>query len=311
MNRPEADIAVQGTTLVEILRKRSELHPDRLAYVYLVDGERDELHLTFGDLERRARGIAARLQDLGPAGERALLLAPPGLEYLTSFFGCLLAGVIPVPLYPPRLNQSLARIRAVARDAAPAYVMVTEDVAARADRILPEAPEIAERSWLVVDRIPPAASEGWRAPAIDADSIALLQYTSGSTGAPRGVMVRHQNLVHNARALALRFEHDETSCIVSWLPLHHDMGLIGNVVQSLYAGIPCVLLSPMHFLEKPRRWLDAISRHRATTSGGPNFAYELCVEKIRDVEASRLDLRTWSNAFNGAEPVRSQTLNGS
>src|SRR5262245_30333608 len=308
MNRSAAAIAVQGTTLVEILRKRSELHPDRLAYVYLVDGERDELHLTFGDLARGARAIAARLHQLGSAGERALLLAPPGLEYVQSFLGCLLAGVIPVPLYPPRLNRSLARIRAVARDAAPAPVLVTEDLGARADRILPEAPELAAPNWLVVDRIPQAASEAWREPVIDPESLAFLQYTSGSTGAPRGVMVRHENLVHNARALAHRFEHDENSRIVSWLPLHHDMGLIGNVVQSLYAGIPCVLMSPMHFLEKPRRWLDAISRHRATTSGGPNFAYDLCVEKIPDGEASRLDLHTWSNAFNGAEPVRPQTL---
>ncbi|HKQ62818.1 MAG TPA: amino acid adenylation domain-containing protein, partial [Candidatus Polarisedimenticolaceae bacterium] len=301
-------ILVKTTTLVEVLCRRSEQHPHRAAYVYLVDGEREEVQLTYAELARRARAVAARLQALGPAGERALLLVPPGLDYIVTFFGCLLAGVVAVPLYAPRLNRSLARIRGIAVDAGPLHVIATQESVARAGRILPEAPELAGRAWIAVDGIPAAEAEAWREPALDADSLALLQYTSGSTGTPRGVMVRHGNLLHNAHALAQRFEHDEDCRIVSWLPLHHDMGLIGNVVQALYAGIPCVLMSPMHFLERPRRWLEAISLHRATTSGGPNFAYDLCADKIGERERSGLDLRSWANAFNGAEPVRAETL---
>ena len=295
-------------TLVDLVRHRAQYQPDETAFIYLVDGENEQISLTNKELDRQARGIAAWLQSLGLVGERALLLYPPGLEFIAAFFGCLYAGVVAVPVYPPRRNRSLARIQAIADDAEARVALTTDIVLRRIDPLVDETPHLKDLTWLATCHVPDAMDERWEAPTIRGDSLAFLQYTSGSTGAPKGVMLTHTNLLHNSALIAYAFEHTRSGLGVFWLPSYHDMGLIGGILQPLYVGRPNVLMSPMAFLQKPYRWLSAITRFGGTTSGGPNFAYDLCLRKITPEQKETLDLSTWQVAFNGAEPVREGTI---
>ncbi|MBX9790730.1 MAG: aminotransferase class I/II-fold pyridoxal phosphate-dependent enzyme [Pirellulales bacterium] len=295
-------------TLVEMLRHRAAHQPSDLVFAYLVDGETDEQRLTYAELDRRARVIAGWLQSQGLAGERALLLYPPGLDFVTGFFGCLYAGVMAVTAYPPRMNRSLGRIQAIATDAGARVALTTESVHERVTPWLPETPDLLQVEWVPTDRLPDAAEAYWTSPDISADTLAFLQYTSGSTGTPKGVMLSHANLLHNCALIAYSFEHTRSSSGVFWLPSYHDMGLVGGILQPMYVGRHSILMSPMAFLQKPLRWLQAISRYRATTSGGPNFAYDLCLRKVTPEQRDQLDLSSWTVAFNGAEPVRNETL---
>ncbi|HVT57970.1 MAG TPA: amino acid adenylation domain-containing protein, partial [Thermoanaerobaculia bacterium] len=300
-----------AANLVRLLRGLAVERPHARAYSFLADGEEEGESLTYAELDLRARALGAALQRLGAAGERALLLYPPGLDFIAAFLGCLYAGAVAVPAYPPRSARTLPRLRAIAADARPAVVLTTGALLAKAGGWTGELPELAAARWLATDE---AAAGGlgeaadWREPEIDGDRLAFLQYTSGSTALPKGVMVSHGNLLHNEELIRRAFRQSERSVIAGWLPLYHDMGLIGNVLQPLFVGAPCILMSPMAFLQRPRRWLAAISRYRATTSGGPDFAYELCVAKIPPAEREGLDLHCWEVAFNGAEPVRPATL---
>ncbi|MBU3890346.1 non-ribosomal peptide synthetase [Methylosinus sp. KRF6] len=294
------------TNLVALLRMRAGLQPDDTAYIFLGDGEKESARLSFSELDRRARSIAENLQDIGAQGQRALLLYPPGLDYIEAFFGCLYAGVAAVPAYPPS-GRHLQRLQAIFADAAPAAIMTTLALHERFGAEAEEKLGAGKYRWSVTDRIESDGAD-WRPIAIDPDRLAFLQYTSGSTGDPRGVMVSHGNLLANQALIKESFRHSERSTLVGWLPLYHDMGLIGNILQPLYVGATAVLMSPMAFLEKPIRWLRAISAYRARTSGGPNFAYDLCARKITAEEKRDLDLSCWTIAFSGAEPVRAATL---
>jgi amino acid adenylation domain-containing protein/non-ribosomal peptide synthase protein (TIGR01720 family) len=312
---PELDSIVEATrgpaTLIELLDQRALQHPDQLAYTFLLDGETSELHLTYRELQQRARAIAAVLRQAGANGGRALLLYPPGLDFIESFFGCLYAGVVAVPAYPPhfaRLDRSLPRLRAIIADAQAAFVLTTSLILARAKSIFTEAPDLKALQWLATDMVQTSVDEDWQPEPATVDDLAFLQYTSGSTGHPRGVMLTHANLLHNASLIFHLFEHTETDSYVSWLPTFHDMGFMVGVLQPLYAGLRAVVMSPASFLQRPVRWLEAISHYRATTSGGPNFAYDLCTRKVTAADAAKLDLSSWSVAFNGAEPVRAETL---
>ncbi len=298
----------EPSTLVDLLRVRGADQPNRIGYTYLTEAEGQELELTHQDLDRRARAIAARLTDSGAAGGRVLILAPPGLEYIAAFFGCLYAGAVAVPLYPPRPNKSLDRFEAVARDAQPIVTLTTTTILNRIEPLLPAHPHLEAIGWLAVDSIGDEAAAQWREPSINEGSLALLQYTSGSTAAPKGVMVTHANLLYNERMIKEAFGQSEDSIIVSWLPLYHDMGLIGGMLQPLYLGARCILMSPVAFLQQPLRWLQAVSHYGATTSGGPSFAYEMCVRKISREQRLGLDLTSWDVAFNGSEPVSKETL---
>jgi 8-amino-7-oxononanoate synthase len=296
------------STLVELLRHRARCQPQDTAFTYLVDGEHEEVHLSYSELDRQARAIGAWLEAQDLAGERALLLYPAGLEFIAAFFGCLYGGVIAVPVYPPRRNRSLNRIQAIADDAG-AKIALTTDVVL--DRILPlidETPHLKQLTWLATCHVPAGTEESWDMPDVHGDTLAFLQYTSGSTGTPKGVVLNHANLVHNSALIAHAYEHTRIGTGVFWLPSYHDMGLIGGILQPMYVGRPNVLMSPMTFLQKPFRWLSAITRYRGTTCGGPNFAYDLCVRKITDEQKKTLDLSSWKVAFNGAEPVRAETL---
>ncbi|HEY2292550.1 MAG TPA: amino acid adenylation domain-containing protein, partial [Thermoanaerobaculia bacterium] len=310
MTEPTVGSAAGAVTLAGLLRARAAERPAQVAFTFLADGESEGGSLTYGELDRRAAGVAAALAASVPPGERALLLYPPGLDFIVAFFGCLYAGVVAVPAYPPRQNdRSQSRLRAIARDATPRAALTTAAILAGAVEprgLLAVAPELGGLRWIATD----ALSDGEAAPACEPDpeSLAFLQYTSGSTAAPKGVMVTHANLLHNERMIGAAFDMDESAVVVGWLPLYHDMGLIGNVLQPLHAGGQCVLMSPVAFLQRPLRWLEAISRYRGTVSGGPNFAYELCLRKATPEALAGLDLASWRVAFNGAEPVRASTL---
>src|SRR3954466_14599550 len=300
---------VASATIVDVLRLRAERQRDEIAYRFLADGEEERGTLTYGELYRRARPGAAGFQKQPAGGERALLLDASEADYIVTFFGCLCAGVIAVPIYAPRLNKKgNARVESVVADAQPSVVL-TAGAGSAAVRDVITAAAGEHVKWIDTNALPGDGDELWTPPAVSGTDIAFLQYTSGSTAAPKGVMVSHANILDNERMIQNAFATKPGSVIVGWLPLFHDMGLIGNVLQPLYAGVPCILMSPVAFLQRPLRWLQAISRYRATTSGGPNFAYELCMRKIRPEDRSGLDLSSWRVAFNGAEPVRLETLN--
>lgn len=297
------------STWVDLTRYKAREHPDRLAYIFLEDGETETARLTYGELDRRARAIAAWLQQLEAPGERALLLHPPGLEFLVAFLGCLYAGVVAVPAYLPRRNQKLSRLQAIITDSQAALALATaSQLGGNLEARFARDPEFPSPRLLATDNIDDAWKAKWREPEIDSDTLAFLQYTSGSTGTPKGVMVAHGNLLHNERLIQQAFGHSDKTRLVSWLPLFHDMGLVGNALQSLYIGGMCALMSPVAFLQKPVRWLQAISRYRGTMSGAPNFAYDLCARQVTLEQRDTLDLSCWEVAFNGAEPVRAETL---
>ncbi|WP_406694053.1 amino acid adenylation domain-containing protein [Singulisphaera sp. Ch08] len=297
------------SSFLDILRWWALHQPDRSAFVFSADDDGPDLHLTYGELDRQARTLGGLLQERLPHGERALLVYPPGLQFLTAFFGCLYAGVVAVPIYPPRPNRPMPRLKAVVSDCAPAAVLTTESLRSEAPRWFTQVPELAQPQWLATDGdLDDRLAESWRAPDVGPATLAFLQYTSGSTAAAKGVMVSHGNLVRNSEWIGGCFASTEASRGVFWLPLHHDMGLIGGVLQTLHCGGTSTLMSPVAFLQRPFRWLQAISQTRATISGGPNFAYDLCVRKVTDEQRASLDLSRWTVAFNGAEPVRAETL---
>jgi len=293
--------------LVELLLERASVQPSRQAYAFLDEAGEETARLTYSELAVRARAVGAHLQEMGLAGARALLLFPPGLDFVVAFLGCLCAGVVAVPAYPPRSNRTLGRLRSIALDARPRVALTVASALPQIETLGAQLTELRAIHLLATDEIPVELADVWRDPALATDSLAFLQYTSGSTAAPKGVMVSHGNLIHNEEMIRCAFGQSEDSVIVGWLPLYHDMGLIGNVLQPLFAGAQCCLMSPVSFLQRPIRWLQAISRYHATTSGGPNFAYELCVAKTTEAERADLDLASWRVAFNGAEPVREAT----
>lgn len=308
MKAPTFTTETDCCTWVDLLRSRALSSPNRRAYTFLIDGDEREVHSTYRQLDQRARAIASRLQSLGAEGERVVLLYPAGLEYIAAFLGCLYAGAVAVPLYPPRPNRGLQRIEAVLADAQAMFLMTDASVQLRLERLSGSRAPLAALQWLVTDEIDETHADLWVPPAVDGDTLAFLQYTSGSTAQPKGVMVCHRHLLDNTRTIQQAFEQTEDSVLVGWLPLFHDMGLIGVVLQALFLGAPCILMAPEAFLMKPVRWLRAISRYRAHTSGGPNFAYDYCARKITPDQRAELDLSHWQVAFNGAEPVRAATL---
>ncbi len=297
-----------NTSLVHRLRYWIEAQGQSLAFAYLSDGENIDSQWTYRELDQRARAIAHRLQSKKLQGQRALLLYPPGLEFVAGFLGCLYAGVIAVPAYPPRRNRNMERIQAISADATAAAALTVADVEERTLALLEPGSSLLELDWLATDLIPSAEADAWQMPPIQSDQIAFLQYTSGSTGSPKGVMLSHGNIMHNCALITTAFEADRDAVGASWLPTYHDMGLVGGVLNPIFCGRPSLLMSPMLFLQKPIRWLRTISKYGVTISGGPNFAYDLCTNKITDDQLQDIDLTRWTLAFNGAEPVRRETL---
>lgn len=307
--RSSSSLCAQGLpNLIQLLRLRAQEHKDKTVYTYLNDGESDETRLTYGELERRALAIATQLQSHHSPGERVLLLYPPGTDFPAAFFGCLCACMVAVPTYLPNSKQFLASLMATVADAGPIVALSTAATLEEYRSQIEQTPGLARLKWIPTDTLADDLALGWQKPPLGADSLAVLQYTSGSTGHPKGVMVSHGNLLHNSSVIHSVFGHSPHIRGVIWLPPYHDMGLIGGIIQPVFAGGETILLSPVHFIQKPFRWLMAISRYKATTSGGPNFAYDLCVRKITPDQKAGLDLSSWKVAFNGAEPVRAETL---
>jgi acyl-CoA synthetase (AMP-forming)/AMP-acid ligase II len=293
-----------AATLIDILRGQCMSRPDEVVYHFLGDGETITASLTFGELDRRAREVGTELQRRFAPGDRLLLVAPPGPEVISGFLGALYAGMIPVPVYPPQ-DAEMAGLRRIAADAGVAAVLTSRWML---DQLNGAGVPVAELFPIVVIDEPAAGDGVWQDPHAGADDLAFLQYTSGSTGDPKGVMVAHGGLLTTIRDIDNAFHHHADSVIVSWLPTFHDMGLIYGVLMPLFAGCTCYLMSPGAFLRRPFRWLHALSLFGGTHSAAPNFAYDLCVRKTTPEERVSLDLSRWLVASNGAEPIREATM---
>jgi acyl-CoA synthetase (AMP-forming)/AMP-acid ligase II/acyl carrier protein len=301
-------------TIVDCVDENAARRGGDLCFRYLesgdVDGPRTELDCA--QFRARVHGIAAELARAFQPGDRVMLLYPPGLDFVLGFFACLAAGVIAVPAFPPdvtALDRSIARLRAIARDCGASAVLTTSQLLEMAAGLLPLAPELEALRWLPTDLIP-ADADAFASirPRLEPSQVAFLQYTSGSTGTPKGVVVTHDNLLQNQAVIRSYIAPPLDPHTVSWLPLYHDMGLIGTVLGPVYLASGCTLISPIAFLQRPARWLEAMSTFRGTMSAAPNFAYELCARKMTPEARAQLDLSAWEISFNGAEPVRAETL---
>lgn len=295
-------------TLLELCRYHAATRPSAAAYAWLNALEVETLCLTYAELDRRARCIGAQVAEQGLVGKRVLLLYGAGVEFVIAFLGGIYGGAVVVPAYPPRPSESPERLARIAADCEAAAILTESSLAAAVSAMASSDAILSRLAVIATDTLPPELGNKWVEPPLTESSLAFLQYTSGSTGTPKGVQVSHGNILANQEMIRRGFGHTPQTVFVGWLPLHHDMGLVGNVLQPLYLGIPSVLMAPETFIQKPVRWLRAISRYRATTSGSPNFGYELCARKVSDDDIARLNLSSWQVAYNGAEPIRADTL---
>jgi len=285
------------------LAEHAAVHPQRIAFSFAVATTGDAASaLTYTALDRRARDIAAALRPRVERGDRVVILLHPGPEYIAGFYGCLLAGAVAVPAYPPGRSRRSQRVHHIVRDARPRVVLTSADVVQHLDHGL-----AAELRVLAVEDIP-QTSDAFTPAAVAPSDLAFLQYTSGSTSAPRGVCLTYANLQANIASITRAFALRAGDALVTWLPPYHDMGLIGCILAPVQGGLTTSVLSPMQFIQRPVSWLQAISDSGATISGGPNFAYDLCTRKVTDEQLAQLDLSRWQIAFNGAEPVRASVL---
>ncbi len=295
-------------SLVDLLCQRASATGDKRVFTFLrPDGVEDE-SLTYHSLRQRAMAVAAELQDHTRPGERAVLLFPPGLDFIAAFFGCMYAGVIAVPAPIPNRNRLTTAVGAIFQAARPTLVLSTANHAEQARRTYANQLALSKCPWIAVDEISTGRQGDWRDPRVEGPQVAFLQYTSGSTSQPKGVMLSHDNLLYNAKLVQEAFNTSPESHAVFWLPLYHDMGLIGGVIQPVFCGGSATLMAPAAFLQRPALWLETISRTKASISGGPDFAYDLCARKVPSDALSQPDLSSWNLAFVGAERIRPQTI---
>jgi acyl-CoA synthetase (AMP-forming)/AMP-acid ligase II len=298
--------AAESSRITDVLRFRAEHQPDRTAYTFLRQGD-EGLSFTYAELLSRASSIAGLIRDAGTDVKPVLLMLPAGLDYVAALLACFVAGRIAVPAFPPGNRRHLPRLELMAADSG-AGICITDRKTILHRRIT-DASETHLKSlhWIAVEDIPQGhvhvPGDGTYR-----DDIALLQYTSGSTSNPKGVVVSHTNLSHNLRAIQRAFGNTPESRSVTWLPMFHDMGLVDGILQPLFTGFPCVILSPAAFVARPLTWLETISRYRATISGGPDSAYQLCTQRTTEAQKAGLDLSSWSIAYNGAETIRVETM---
>jgi acyl-CoA synthetase (AMP-forming)/AMP-acid ligase II len=304
------DFAVGAKTIVDVLRRRAELTPTRRAFQFLESGEREGAAYTFAELDRKAKAIGYRLASIGAKGKRVLLPHPPGLDFVAGFFGCLYAGAVAVPGCSSLLStRQRARLKFLLEDGEAEIMLVASTTALAAFRSsLVDEDGVSRLTLLAVDEVSDDEGANWSPVDCKPDDVAYIQYTSGSTSDPRGVMISHSNIMTNQQMIQSAFGNKEDRVVVSWLPQFHDMGLVGVLQQGIYAGMGIVLLAPLDFIRRPARWLRAISKYHASASGAPNFAYDLCVERVKDEELAEVDLSCWKLAFNGSEPVRAETM---
>lgn len=299
------------STLVELLRYRALQQPQQRAYTFLVDGKVEGSNLTYAELDCKARAIGALLQQHRARGERALLLYPPGLEFIAAFCGCLYGGAIAIPAPPPdaaRLKRTLPRLQAIAKDAQASLVLTTATILSLVEEFREQIPEFQAMRWIDTEQVTLELAEEWSDRAVSSDMLAYLQYTSGSTSKPKGVMLSHENLMFHSAYLNKACGYTPDSVTVTWMPYFHDYGLVEGIIQPLYNGTPCLVMSPFAFIKRPIHWLGAISRYKGTHSQAPNFAYDHCVRKISPEQRSTLDLSSWRAAGNAAEPINPKVL---
>ncbi len=294
--------------MLELLRQRVERHGDQVAFVYSLDGEEEHARLTYGQLDVRARAIAASLQRQGAAGERVLVLCPSGLDFIAAMFGCFYAGTVAIPVHPPVHSRLISRVASIVADSQARFVLTTAGVQTELKPVVDDLPEGPSLQWCAADTDTPEMAADWISPVIEPTSTAFVQYTSGSTGTPKGVELEHRNLVANLDDISNVLGRGDDVRVVSWLPLHHDMGLIGAVFGVINSGGTCFLMPPSAFIQRPMRWLETISRYGANISVSPNFGYELCVTQSTPEERNALNLSNWTGAYCGAEPVRVATM---
>jgi acyl-CoA synthetase (AMP-forming)/AMP-acid ligase II len=293
------------SSLVALLAERARSQADDRAYIFLNDRGSEEAALTYAELNDAARALAARLTKLVRPGDRALLVFPPGLEFMVAFFGCLIARVIAVPMMMPRRNSARDASAAILANCEPTVALTTSAFTLRQDLQARFAHEGLQ--WLAVD-LTAGETDDAELPVPDPQTIAFLQYTSGSTSDPKGVAVTHANLLANLEMIRISLGNTSRSTHVNWVPLYHDMGLILNALQAFYVGAPCVLMAPNAFMQRPLNWLRTIHQYKAEVAASPNFGYDLCVSRYRPEQMEGVDLSSWKTALNGAEPVRSDTI---
>jgi acyl-CoA synthetase (AMP-forming)/AMP-acid ligase II len=299
------------STIVELLRTKALQQSNGHAYTFLIDGKTESPPLTYQELDRQARAIATLLQQYQAKGERALLLYPQGLEVIAAFCGCLYAGVIAIPVPPPesgRLKRTLPRLRAIVKDAQATFVLTTAGILSLVENVRDEFPEFEQMRWIDTATVDLTLAEQWQDPQVDKDQLAYLQYTSGSTSTPKGVMLSHFNLMHHAGYLQKACGYEPDSVTLTWMPYFHDYGLVEGMIVPLYNGTPCYLMSPFAFIKRPVQWLRNITKHRATHSQAPNFAYDLCIRRVKPKDIEELDLSSWQAAGNAAEPINPKVL---
>ncbi|MEU2252544.1 fatty acyl-AMP ligase [Nocardia xishanensis] len=303
------ETTLRARTLAEAISQRAADAADRIAYTFLPDGENESHSWTFGEVEQLSRALAARISQDAAPGDRALIVAPDSADFVLAFLACQFAGVVAVPVYPPFPVTSPRRaqtLRTIAEDCGATAVLCAAPEHTRG--LLTQAvPELDRLRWIGIAADAQGARDFEPVP-VTGDDVSFLQYTSGSTSAPKGVVVTHDALMHNQEVIRQSMGFDPETRFVGWLPLFHDMGLMGTVVPVLYSGSRAVLLPPLSFVQRPARWLRAVTRYRATITGGPNFAYELCCRRIPAADREGLDLSSLEVMFNGAEPIRAETL---
>lgn len=298
--------AERSATVVDLFERVFQDAPGRPALIFLENGDTEAARLTRGQLRDRVLGVAGALQPITGPGDRALLVYPSGLDFAIGYLACLYAGIVPVPCYPPSRNRVDHRLASIAASSQTRLVLTSDKVGAAPGSRFDGYPTLKDIQWLSTSAIDAAAADSWRRPAISGETAALMQYTSGSTSEPRGVVVSHANLLASFRDMD--FGHEDDSVMVTWLPLFHDLGLIFGLLQPLADGFPCVLMPPAAFLQQPVRWLRALTKYRGTHAAAPNFAYDLCVSRVPQDAIGELDLSRWTFALNAAEPVRADTI---
>jgi iturin family lipopeptide synthetase A len=305
-----SNLTSQCSTFVEILRIRSEDRPEKIAFTYLdyADAQESQTSISYSQLDQMARSIAAVLQSYNLVGQRVLLIYSPGIEFIAAFFGCMYAGAIAVPVYPPSPRRPLQYLEQIIKNCYPSALMTSMAMSSVISQRFSQNTLISSLLKINTDENDYPHSHSYQEFQPRKDLISHVQFTSGSTGSPKGVVLTHNNLIYNSELIYKGFGHTSDLKVVSWLPVYHDMGLIGNVLQPVFAGGTIAFMSPQHFIQQPLRWLKAISTFEGTTSGGPNFAYELCIRKVKPEQIEQLTLQSWNVAFSGAETVRSETL---
>lgn len=299
------------STLVELLSWRADRQTDKQAYIFMTNGNVESASLSYGELDRQARAIAAQLQKSQVKGARILLLYPQSLEFIAAYFGCLYAGAIAIPAPAPeasRLKRTLPRLQAIAKDAQASFVLTTRGIISLVNQQSEQTPEFEAMQWLATEEVDLELAEDWQSPQIASDALAYLQYTSGSTSTPKGVAISHKNILFHCANLQKACEYRDDSVTVTWMPYFHDYGLVEGLLEPLYNGTPCYYMSPFSFIRRPFHWLQTISRYRATHSQAPNFAYEQCLRRITPEQKLELDLSSWQVAGNAAEPINPRVL---